>query len=277
MGIRAGQEARDLKIPFVTLYLISPSNISGWNRTESGRSAKLEDFFWNMFRDLYNFAQINLAPTGSAAGELEEHGIERVRVWEFGVDTEHFHPRNRRDRIRTALAPNGELIVGYVGRLSDEKQLELLAETANTRGLRLVLVGHGPDEPRLRSLMPGAYFAGSRQGAALARLYASFDVFVHPGGYETAGLTILEAQASGCAVIVPRSQGAADMVDADRTALVVEPHSGTAIAEAVARLAGDRAMLRGLADAARASSVDRSWAAAGDRLIGHFESARRDS
>jgi phosphatidylinositol alpha 1,6-mannosyltransferase len=277
MGHRAGLAAQELHLPIVALYLVSPTSISGWNRSTGGRSARLERFLWTMFRAVHDLADLNLAPTPAAARDIRSHGIQRVRVWEPGVDVRRYHPAHRSERLRRVLAPNGELIVGYVGRLSHEKQVELLAECSHRRGVRLVLVGHGPDEARLRSLLPDARFAGRRRGAALARLYASLDAFVHPGGYETAGLTILEAQASGCAVIVPRSQGAADLVEDGRTGLVVRPDSGAAIAEAVDRLAADRELVGRLAAQARGAAADRSWAVAGDRLIGYLDAARRGS
>jgi phosphatidylinositol alpha 1,6-mannosyltransferase len=269
MGHRAGLAARHLDIPIVAVYLTDPMMISG------GRlSATLEQFIWSQLRAVHELADINLAPTPAAARDIQTHGIERVQVWELGFDTWRYRPENRSERLRRALAPDHELIVGYVGRLAVEKQVDLLARTSRLPGVRLVLVGHGPDQVRLRSLIPQAHFTGRRQGAALARLYASFDVFVHPGGYETAGLTILEAQASGCPAIVPGSRGAADMVQPGRTGLVVQADSSAAIADAVAQLAADRELLGQLAVNARTAALVRSWQASGDRLIGHLDAAR---
>ena len=82
--------------------------------------------------------------------------------------------------LRRALAPNGETLVGYVGRLAQEKRVELLAPIARQPGVRLVIVGGGPQEEQLRGLLPGAVFLGMRSGNQLARIYASLDVFVHP-------------------------------------------------------------------------------------------------
>jgi phosphatidylinositol alpha 1,6-mannosyltransferase len=269
MGRRAGEDAQRHGIPIVALYYTDPMMIAG-----QGLSALTERKIWAQLGAVHNLADVNLAPTPAAANDLHAQGIPRVQLWEPGVDTSRFSPGLRNERLRRALAPGGELIVGYVGRLAAEKQVDLLAETSRLPGVRVVVVGHGPDTARLRSLLPDAVFTGSRRGSALARLYASFDVFVHPGGWETAGLTILEAQASGCAAIVPDSRGAADMIEPGRTGLLVRPDSGPAIAAAVARLSTEPGLVAGLGTAAATAAAERSWHAAGDRLIRHFDAVR---
>src|SRR5207248_606345 len=83
----------------------------------------------------------------------------------------------------------------------------LLAPIATRPGVRLVVIGGGPAEPVLRKALPGAVFLGPRQGRQLARLYASLDVFVHSGPYETFGQTVQEASASGVPVVAPAAGG----------------------------------------------------------------------
>jgi phosphatidylinositol alpha 1,6-mannosyltransferase len=149
-----------------------------------------------------------------------------------GVDTSRSSSRRR-------LAPGGEVLAGYVGRLATEKRVGLLAGVAGLPGVRLVVVGGGPAEAALRERMPSAIFLGEQRGEELARTYASLDVFVHSGPYETFGQTLQEAAASGVPVVAPAAGGPLDIVDDGVTGQLVAPGSAAAITGAVAALAGD--------------------------------------
>ena len=179
----------------------------------------------------------------------------------------------RRRGVRSCaaeLAPGGEVLVGYVGRLANEKQVDLLAPVAGLPGARLVIVGSGPAEARLRRLMPAALFLGQHRGEQLARIYASLDVFVHSGCHETFGQTIQEAAASGLPVVAPAAGGPVDLVQDGVTGYLVTPGDAAALAGAAARLVADPAARAAQGRAARERVLARSWAAVGDALIGHY-------
>jgi phosphatidylinositol alpha 1,6-mannosyltransferase len=186
------------------------------------------------------------------------------------VDTVRFHPAKRSDALRRVLAPRGQLLVGYVGRLAVEKRVDLLAPLCRRPGVRVVVVGAGPTRSHLERALPGAAFLGERHGEQLARIYASLDVFVHTGPHETFGQTVQEALASGVPVVAPASGGPLDLVTPGRTGELVPPGDARAIADAVAALAGDRERRRRYAAAARDSVAARTWAAVGDELIDHY-------
>lgn len=268
MGARGVLDARRLGIPIVALYYTDPYVIAGPTRI-----ADITDWIWGKLCRIHGLADVNLAPTAATVRDLQDHNIPRVRLWNPGVDLRCFSPERRSERLRGVLAPDGELIVGYVGRLAAEKQIDLLADTARLPGVRLVVVGHGPDQARLRSLLTQAVFTGSRRGTALARVYAAMDVFVHPGGYETAGLTILEAQASGCAVIVPATGGASNLMQPGRSGVVVPSHDGLSIAGAVAKLATDRELLARMRANALRYAARHGWQTSTDQLVEHFHAA----
>jgi phosphatidylinositol alpha 1,6-mannosyltransferase len=162
------------------------------------------------------------------------------------------------------------VIAGYVGRLATEKRVELLAGIAGLNGVRMVIVGAGPAEAALRQALPGAVFLGERRGDELAAIYASMDVFVHSGPYETFGQTLQEAAASGLPVIAPAAGGPLDLVDDGKTGFLVPPGDADAFTTAVAKLAANPALRTAFGAAGRQKVLGRSWSALTEELLGHY-------
>jgi phosphatidylinositol alpha 1,6-mannosyltransferase len=133
-----------------------------------------------------------------------------------------------------------------------------------------VVIGDGPARRDLEAALPDALFLGARHGDQLARLYASLDVFVHTGAYETFGQTVQEALASGVPVVAPAAGGPVDLVTPGVTGTLVPPGDGAAIADAVAAFVADPELRRAHGEAARAAIASRTWAAVGDELIDHY-------
>ncbi len=186
------------------------------------------------------------------------------------MDARRFDPAKRSQEIRARLAPGGELLAGYVGRLATEKRVELLAGITVLDGVRLVIVGAGPAEAMLRGHMPDAIFLGERRGEELAAIYASLDVFVHSGPYETFGQTLQEAAASGLPVVAPAAGGPLDLVADGVTGYLVPPSDPDAFTAAVARLAADPAARAAFGAAGRRKVLGRSWPALTEELAGHY-------
>ncbi|ASW53848.1 glycosyltransferase family 1 protein [Plantactinospora sp. KBS50] len=265
LGGRAATLAGQRGLPMLAVY---QTDVAAYARAYG--LAWGEAAAWRRLRTIHNAAHRTLAPSTAAATDLVDHGIDRVWLWRRGVDTVRFDPARRHGLLRRALAPGGELLVGYVGRLAAEKRVELLAETCRLPGVRVVIVGDGPSRRDVQRALPGAVFLGVRQGDQLARLYASLDVFVHTGPHETFGQTIQEAQASGLPVVAPAAGGPTDLVVPDVTGVLVPPEDGSAIAAAVAALAADPRRRGEYGRAARSGVAGRSWSAVGDELIGHY-------
>jgi phosphatidylinositol alpha 1,6-mannosyltransferase len=211
------------------------------------------------------------------AADLCAHGLERVELWGRGVDAERFHPDRRDDGLRAEIAPGGEMIVGYVGRLAAEKRVDLLAALARQPGIRLAITGGGPMEEELRAALPTASFLGMRHGQDLARIYASLDVFVHTGPFETFGQTIQEAAASGLPVVAPAAGGPLDLVDDGVTGYLVPPGDPGALAAAVGKLAADPELRRQFSQAARRRVLGRTWSALTDELLDHYDAVIDDA
>ncbi|MFJ8036264.1 glycosyltransferase family 4 protein [Streptomyces sp. NPDC096032] len=265
LGVRGMAAAARLGIPAVAVY---QTDLAGYARTYMGAG---EAAAWRRIRSVHSAADLTLAPSSAALDDLEAHGVPRVRLWPRGVDTVRFRPEHRDASLRRELAPNGELIVGYVGRLAPEKHVELLAGVDAMPGVRLVVVGDGPSRPQLTEALPGAVFLGRRTGGELARIFASLDLFVHTGPFETFCQTVQEAMASGVPVVAPAVGGPLDLVAHGRTGLLVPPRDAAAVHDAVRELAADPARRADYGTAARATVEGRTWAAVGDRLIAHYD------
>ncbi|WP_033282362.1 glycosyltransferase family 4 protein [Streptomyces sp. NRRL F-525] len=264
LGVRGMAAAARLGIPAVAVY---QTDLAGYARTYVGAG---EATAWRRIRSVHAAADRTLAPSSAALGDLEAHGVPRVRLWPRGVDTERFRPEYRDEALRRELAPNGELLVGYVGRLAPEKQIELLAGTCGLPGVRVVVVGDGPSRPHLDEALPGAVFLGRRTGHELARIFASLDIFVHTGPFETFCQTVQEAMASGVPVVAPAAGGPLDLVAHGRTGFLFPPRDEAAVTDAVRTLAADPALRAEYGTAARAMVEGRTWAAIGDQLIAHY-------
>ncbi|GGK06681.1 GDP-mannose-dependent alpha-mannosyltransferase [Streptomyces camponoticapitis] len=264
LGVRGMAAAARLGIPAVAVY---QTDLAGYARTYMGAG---EAAAWRRLRAVHSAADRTLAPSSAAMRDLEEHRVPRVRLWPRGVDTVRFRPDLRDDELRRRLAPNGEMIVGYVGRLAPEKHVELLSGACGLPGVRVVIVGDGPSEPSLRATLPGAVFLGRRTGDELARIFASFDVFAHTGPYETFCQTVQEAMASGTPVVAPAAGGPLDLVDHGRTGLLVPPHDARAVTGAIRDLQNAPELRASYGRTARATVEGRTWAAVGDQLLDHY-------
>jgi phosphatidylinositol alpha 1,6-mannosyltransferase len=211
-----------------------------------------------------------LSPSRAAEEALREHGVQRVHRWGRGVDSALFHPSRRSEELRRQLAPDGELIVGYVGRLAVEKRVEQLRVLDDLPGIKLVVVGDGPTRVGLEKMLPHATFLGFQGGFELATSYASLDVFVHTGADETFCQAAQEAKASGVPVVAPAAGGLLDLVAPGKTGFLYRPDDLDGLRAAVATLVAEDGMRHRMAGSARRSVAGRSWAALGDELLGHY-------
>ena len=271
LGAAGAFAARQLGVPAVALY---QTDVAGFaTKYHLPALAKLA---WDWTRRLHNACQLTLAPSSAAVEQLRRHGIERVHTWGRGVDATLYHPRRRSEELRRSWDPSGRRrIVGFVGRLAAEKSVHRLAPLCGREDLQVVIVGGGPEADELRAALPGAVFCGPLTGEALARAYASFDVFVHPGEFETFCQTIQEAQASGVPTIAPRAGGPIDLiVDGTNGRLLDVPTFTTELPNAVAWCL-DEARWQGLRVAARESVSGKTWEALCQQLIEYYEKARR--
>jgi phosphatidylinositol alpha 1,6-mannosyltransferase len=270
LGAYGAAVASRLGLPMVAVYQTDlPSYAHAYRLGRAG-----EAFAWRWLRSIHNDAGRTLAPSTVTATGLHSQGIHNVWLWGRGVDTHRFDPARRSPELRAALLaqgqPGGTVIAGYVGRLATEKRVELLAKVTTLPGVRLVIVGAGPAQAMLRQYLPDAVFLGERRGDELAAIYASLDVFVHSGPYETFGQTLQEAAASGLPVVAPAAGGPLDLVDDGVTGYLVRPDDADAFAVAVQKLAADPAKRAAFGAAGRRKVLGRTWPDLTEELIGHY-------
>jgi glycosyltransferase involved in cell wall biosynthesis len=189
----------------------------------------------------------------------------RLKILPRGLDTELYHPARRDSAFFEKFgASNGEVRLLYVGRISREKDLDLLADAyrrLRKEGLpvQLFVVGHGPYSEALAKSLPEAFFTGYLRGTELAAAYASADIFVFPSTTDTFGNVILEAHASGLPVVVSDSGGPKELVANKANGLITRSHDVEDFTRAIRALVTDRALRERMANSARDSVIDRSW------------------
>ena len=270
LGAAGAAAACRVGIPYLAVF---QTDIAGFARRYGLGSA--EPAIWAWLRRLHDPAALTLVPSAATGEQLVGQGFTNLARWGRGVDTDRFAPRHRDPARRAALAPSGEVLVGYVGRLAPEKQVHLLEHVSDVPGTRLVIVGDGPSRRLLERRLPHAAFLGLRTGAQLSAAVASLDVFVHPGADETFCQSVQEAQAAAVAVVAAAAGGPLDLVDHGRTGLLHPPGDPAAMRAAVARLAADPGLRAACGEAARRAVLGRTWESVCGELVGHYTQAVR--
>ena len=221
-------------------------------------------------------ATLSLAPTQDGKDFLHKIGIDAVELWGRGVDADLFHPERRTTsrvrELRERFAPEGERVIGYVGRLAPEKQVARLTEVCGIPNTRVVIVGDGPDRLELEDRFAGypVTFTGRLAGEALADAYAAMDVFVHCGTEETFGQTIQEAHASGLPVIAPTKGGQRHLIRDGVDGYLVEHTRWGAFRERVWTLTRDDHLRHTMSQNARRAVVGKTWEKNNEELLRYY-------
>ena len=212
----------------------------------------------------YHLAKVLYAPNPELCALLERKTQRPCHLMQRGVETELFTPAKR---TRPNSDVDNEVVLGYVGRLSIEKNVALLPRIdaqLRARGLhaRWVIIGHGAEQEPLRAAMPTAQFPGVLRGDALATAYANMDAFVFPSHTDTFGNVILEALASGVPAIVTPDGGPAHIVRDGITGRIARDED---FAEAITNV-----LSANLQTAAREYALGCSWDAVFDRVLAAY-------
>ncbi len=272
MAVNGMAAGRHLNLPVIANY---QTDLPGY--TGQYGFPRLSGPVNRWLRYIHNGCHLTLAPTRTTIRQLRRAGFRRVRHWGRGVDTARFNPRWASAAMRRRLL-NGRaadsLLCIFVGRLATEKRIDLLRQLAQTSGVALTIIGDGAQREQLEALYADTdvHFTGYLVGNELAQAYASADVFVFPGEYETFGQVIQEAMASGLPSIVVDAGGAPDVIDDGASGMVVPP-TAAAFAEAVCSLREQANLRAQMARRARRLAEERPWSALMAQLEQYYQEA----
>jgi glycosyltransferase involved in cell wall biosynthesis/predicted metal-dependent phosphoesterase TrpH len=273
-GVAAAVIARFMELPVLGSYHTELAAYTAL-RTSDPRLEFLARAAIGVF---YGQCRAVLSPSPASDEVLRTMGIEVERIgrWDRGVDLERFSPAKR-----DANALPGEVTVLYSGRLTREKGADLLADAflaarESDPRLHLCLAGGGPEEDALRARLGGhATFLGWLEGDALARAYASADLFLFASRTDTFGQVLLEAQASGLPVVAVAEGGPCSIVEDGVTGLL-RPADAGALAKALVELALAPLQRERLAQRALEAVSERTWERALQRLAAGYRRAMGD-
>jgi glycosyltransferase involved in cell wall biosynthesis/predicted metal-dependent phosphoesterase TrpH len=274
VGIVGALVSRGLGVPLLGSY---HTELTAYAGLRSGEQRVAQAMALGV-ATFYGACDLVLSPSPASDATLAGIGVagEKVARWDRGVDTERFGPELREDGLcelaaRGEAKPEDSIDVLYAGRITREKGADLLADAflqarAREPRLRLVLVGGGPEQERLRERVgEAAHFRGWLDGERLAHAYASADVFLFPSRTDTFGQVVLEAQASGLPVVAVAEGGPLSLIE-QRVSGLLCAADAHALADAVLELAGTPELRARLARGGLAAVRERTWEQALQRL-----------
>ena len=232
----------------------------------------IEDLTMATAARFYSIARVTFAPNRQLCDMLTAHTGRPCYLMPRGVDTELFSPAHR-----TRPLNDPTVVLGFVGRLSIEKNVALLADihdqllALGITNFRFLIVGHGQEDAMLRQRLTLADFPGVLRSSALAQAYANMDLFVFPSHTDTFGNVVLEALASGVPAIVTPSGGPCTIVRDDSS-----PHATGRIASdsdftpTIASLIANPSTVAQMRLAARAYSLTAGWDSVFEGIYGHY-------
>ncbi|QHB70328.1 glycosyltransferase family 4 protein [Stenotrophomonas rhizophila] len=233
-------------------------------------------------RRFHNQADATLVPTQELQQFLGEQGFDRVRLLARAVDSSQFEPQRRDPALREEWGIDGNGFAAiYVGRIAPEKNLGLAVKAFRRLQqirpkARFIWVGDGPSREKLAHENPDFIFCGVQRGDALARHFASGDLFLFPSRSETFGNVTLEAMASGVATVAFDYGAAREYLRTDDNGIAVNEDSE--FVAAALQLAGDdvlRARLGRNAATAMKRLHPQQVVAEFDALLSELAQARR--
>ena len=281
IGLIGASLARSLRIPLAASWHTNlheyAATRSHWffeglpSSAAAGAAHGIEAISLGVLAWFYGLAQVLFAPNPDLCRLLEEKTRRPCHLMQRGIDAQLFCP-NRRDRDPSDTV----FVLGFVGRLSVEKNIALLAQVQKQleeRGLgdfRFRIVGQGAEKGWLREHLPRAEFTGVLRGEALARAYAGMDVFVFPSHTDTFGNVVLEALASGVPAVVTPDGGPKSLVREGSTGFVA---ADADFAGAIQRILTDPALHAKMRAQARQYALAASWDTVFERVYSAYEPA----
>ncbi len=267
VGLAALAISRILNLPLIGTYHTALPQYTQYLTND----ALVADLMWKYIIWYYDQMDLVLVPSRSSAEELIEKGLNgtRIRIMPRGVDQELFHPSRRNGCLDKHCIKKEEIKLLYVGRVSKEKNLEILVSAFKKlielkREVRLFIVGDGPYKEEMAEALrhTPTVFTGYIKGEDLAGIFASADLFVFPSTTDTFGNVVLESQASGVPVIVTDRGGPRENIIPGETGIVVKGDDEMSLVSGLLELLEDRTRLEAMGKAARLYAESRCFGSA---------------
>jgi phosphatidylinositol alpha 1,6-mannosyltransferase len=211
----------------------------------------------------YRMGDVLYAPNDELVEMLREQTGKPVFLMKRGIDTVLFSPDRR-------TVNDGILRLGYVGRITPEKNVRFLHELeTGLRGVgvppfRFLIVGDGSELEWLAQNLSAAELPGILRGEALAEAYANMDIFTFPSRTDTFGNVVLEAFASGVPAVVTKSGGPKFIVREGVSGFVGQTDAD--FLDRTAQLLCDPELRSRMAQGARAQALGESWDAVFEKV-----------
>jgi glycosyltransferase involved in cell wall biosynthesis len=234
--------------------------------------AFMETMVWNYMQWFYGQCELIYVNSEFYRRRWIDRGIlpDKLRIFPRGLDTELFNPARREADFWKRRGARGPVLL-YVGRVSKEKDLHLLAEIAGplrekAGAFTLAIVGEGPYRAELEKLLPEAIFTGILTGRELGIAYASADLFVFPSTTDTYGNVVVEAMAAGLPVAVSDVGGPRELVKSSLMGSVLPARDAAAWVAGLAHMLAHLPSPEDRLALAERAGADRRW----DRAFARF-------
>jgi glycosyltransferase involved in cell wall biosynthesis len=223
-------------------------------------------------RWFHNQCALTTVPDPSLIERLQEDGVKYLEMLGRGADTVLFHPDKRDAKLRLSWgADEATPVALYLGRAAAEKDIPLSLEAwaaarKNCPNLKMVVVGDGPVRAKLERRWPDVHFAGMRYDEDLARHYASADIFIFGSTSETFGNVVIEAMASGLAVLTYNYAAGKQFIHSGQNGYLVPLGDRQAFIKCTQEILNPESKIQSLRKAARATAEGYPWSNTIDRF-----------
>ncbi|HZP96587.1 MAG TPA: glycosyltransferase family 4 protein [Candidatus Limnocylindria bacterium] len=265
-------------VPFLSFQILDSAKCPNVATFHAFGGFSVSYWLGRLVLDRYmNKLDARIAVSSAARHFVSRYFPGEYRIIPNGVDVDFYASARPFPEFR-----DGKVNILFVGRVEPRKgAMYLLRAYAKIKATcpetRLIIVGRGPDLGKLRRFvhsqrLSDVLFAGRVDDVDKARFYKTADIYVAPStGQESFGIVLLEAMAAGCAVIASDIHGYKRVVQRNVSGLLVEPRDVDALADAVARLAGDPALRRSLGEAGARRAPEYDWKHVTSELVKVYE------
>ena len=274
MGLTGLYYGKRNNIPTISTYCTNFSQYTDYYKLDF-----LKQGIWDYLKWFHNQNSITLCPSHEAQKLLKENDVLSTEIFSRGIDMEKFHPSYRNDHLRRALGIENKITFLYVGRVSFEKDLDVLCESYKKvkeyyrDKIALIITGDGPYLEKCKTALPAdTIYTGFKKDIELSELYASADIFICPSSTETFGNVALEAMASGLPVIGADAGGLKEIITHRKNGLKFKARETSELAGCMTELIENKSPRDYLIINGIKSIKSRSW----DKIINNLFNIYKD-